>query len=265
MPNVVIRDMLPEDEYFVGTCSHVNESEEIDAAGDRRIRLLRNLIDKGAVVKVALLNGRQVGLAHGLPIERSSWGPIGQDLIVIPCLFVKDLGTKQGIGRALMGEVEEEAKAAGRLGATLMAFRDYPGAEWLLPAAFFERIGYEEIDNRGRYVLMWKAFADEAIPPTFLDPSFDFEPVQGKVVVDLFFNDFCQTSNIEAQRVREVAAEFGERVILNEYSGDDHNVLLACGISRAIYVDGVEIGWGYEAPKDGIREAIEEALKGTPL
>ena len=37
MPEIIIRDMLPEDEYFVGTCSHVNESAETDAAGMRRI------------------------------------------------------------------------------------------------------------------------------------------------------------------------------------------------------------------------------------
>lgn len=27
------------------------------------------------------------------------------------------------------------------------------------------------------------------------------------------------------------------------------------------FVNGKEIGWGYEAPKDGIREAIEKAMK----
>jgi len=41
------------------------------------------------------------------------------------------------------------------------------------------------------------------------------------------------------------------------------NVLLSCGISRAIFVNGQEIGWGYEAPKDGIRKAIEEALESS--
>ena len=260
MPDVIIRDMQPEDEYFVGTCSHVKESAETDAAAERRIQLLLDLIGKGAIVKVALLNRQHVGFSHGLPIERSSWGPIGQDLMVIPCLYVLERGAKQGIGRALMESVEEDARADGKLGTTLMAFRDFPGAEWLLPAAFFERIGYTEIDNRGRYLLMWKPFSEEAVPPMFLDPSYGFERVPGKVVVDLFFNDFCQTSNIEAQRVREVAAGFGERVILNEHCADDHNVLLTCGISRAIYVNGEEISWGYEAPRDGIRQAIAEAF-----
>jgi len=36
--------------------------------------------------------------------------------------------------------------------------------------------------------------------------------------------------------------------------------LLCYQIPRAIYVNGSEIGWGYEAPKDGIREAIQRAM-----
>ena len=263
MPQIVVRDMIPEDEYFVGSCSHVGESEETDTAAERRIRLLHDLIGKGAVVKTALLDGKHVGFAHSVPIERSSWGPIGQGLMVVPCLYVLGHAANKGIGRMLMESVEQEARDAYRLGMTLMGFRDYPGAEWLLPVSFFEHIGYTAIDNRGHFTLLWKPFDEDAVPPRLLDPSHDFRPVPGKVVVDLFYNDFCQTSNIEAQRVREVAAEFGDRVILNEHCADDHNVLLACGISRAIYVNGEEIGWGYEAPRDGIREAIEGALESN--
>jgi len=263
MADVIIRDMLPEDEYFVGTCSHTNESEETDAAGRRRIKVLLDLVEKGGVVKTALLGGKHVGFAHGVPIERSSWGPIGRDLLVIPCLYVLNRAAKKGIGRQLMEAIEENARAAGKLGIALMGFRDFPGAEWLLPVSFFEHLGYVEVENRGRYTLLWKPFSEAAEPPALLDPTYAFEPIRGKVVVDLFFNDFCQTSSIEAQRVREVIDAFEDRVILNEYCADDHNVLLSCGISRAIFVNGQEIGWGYEAPKDGIRKAIEEALESS--
>ncbi len=260
MPRIVVRDMLPEDEYFVSTCSHISESEEIDACGRRRAKLLRDLVEKGGVVKAALLGGEHVGFAYGVPIELSSWGPIGEGLMVIPCLYGMERGAKKGIGRVLIESIEEVAQNAGFLGATITGFRDPPGAEWLLPVAFFEHIGYEEIDHRGRYVLLWKPFSEEATRPRFLKPAYTFDPVEGEVIVDLFWNGFCQTSGIEAARVREVCAEFGERVTLNEFCGEDHDVLLSCGIPRAIYVNGQEIGWGYEAPKDGIRKAIEGAL-----
>ena len=79
-------------------------------------------------------------------------------------------------------------------------------------------------------------------------------------MVDLFFNAFCGTSNGEAQRVREVAAEFGDSVIFNEYCADDPDILRQYQIPRGIYINGAQIGWGYEAPKEGIRKAISQAL-----
>jgi GNAT superfamily N-acetyltransferase len=260
MSQILIRDMQAEDEYFVSTCSHVDESEEIDASGARRRELLRGLIKRGAVVKVALLDGERVGFVHGIPIERSSWGPLGEDLVVIPCLYVAERGSRNGIGRGLIEAIERGAQDAGRLGTTVMAFRDLPGAEWFMPAAFFEHLGYRAIGEQGRYALLWRPFSNQATGPRFLEPDYAYEAVPGKVVVDLFWNGFCQTSRIEAARVRKVTVEFGDRVVLNERCAEDRDVLLSCQIPRAIYVNGAEIGWGYEAPEDGIRSAIRDAL-----
>ena len=99
------------------------------------------------------------------------------------------------------------------------------------------------------------------MPPRVLESQYRFEPVPGKVVVDLYWQTFCQTSYIEAQRVRDVAAEFGEAVVLREFSADDRATLLRCQNPRSIYVNGKRIDWGYEAPREGIREAISCALQ----
>lgn len=260
MSEIVVRDMQHHDEYFVSTCSHVNESEEIDACARRRRVLLGDLVRDGALVKAALLDGVHVGFAYGIPIERSSWGPIGRNLMVIPCLYVMERGSGRGVGRELIEAIEDATRRRELLGTTIMAFRDLPGAEWFMPASYFERLDYQEVDRRGRYVLLWKPFAQSATAPRLLEPVYTFEPVLEKVVVDLFWNGFCGTSDIEAQRVREVCAEFGSRVELRESCAEDHDALLACGIPRAIYVNGREIGWGYEALRDGIRRAIQDAL-----
>jgi len=116
------------------------------------------------------------------------------------------------------------------------------------------------VERRGDQALLWKPFIGSAEPPRFLDSTYRFEPVPGRVVVDLFWNRLCQTSEIEAQRVREVAAEFGDRVSLREFPAHEPVVLARSGLPRGIYVDGKEIFWGYEAPREGIREAIEKAL-----
>ncbi len=60
--------------------------------------------------------------------------------------------------------------------------------------------------------------------------------------------------------MREVAADFGDAVVLNEHCADDHEVLLKHQLPRAIFVNGQEIGWGYEAPKEGVAEAISRAM-----
>ena len=60
--------------------------------------------------------------------------------------------------------------------------------------------------------------------------------------------------------VREVAAEFGDAVVLREHCSDDPAIRDRYGIERAIYIDGREVGWGYEAPKDGLRETIRKAM-----
>ncbi|MCK5245416.1 hypothetical protein KAR02_00850, partial [Candidatus Bipolaricaulota bacterium] len=152
----------------------------------------------------------------------------------------------------------------GRHGVTITAYRDLPGAEWFMPTSFFELLGYTPVETRGREILLWKPFSSDAAPPHFLQPHYIFEPVEGVVVVDLFWNAFCQTSVIEAQRVSEVCKEYGNCVLLREFHAEDRDVLLQYQISRAIYVNGDEIDWGYEASKEGLRDAIARELPPEP-
>lgn len=254
----LIRDMVAEDIYYVSTCSHVDESEEIDRCGQARAAWLQEAWAQGARIKVAVLDARPVGLLYLLPIEISPCGPLAEGLMVIPCLFVQRQWAGRGLGRALLDAAEEEAHCQGRQGIVTEAFHhDF----WFMPASFFERHGYVEAHRQGSVALLWKSFAPTAVPPRPLQSSYAFEAVPGKVVVDLFWQTFCETSWIEAQRVREVAAEFGEAVVLHEYPAHDRAVLAHYQIPRAIFVNGRRIDWGYEAPREGIREAIECAFE----
>ena len=151
---------------------------------------------------------------------------------------------------------------------TLGYYHDF----WFMPASFFEKCGFSMVGCRevtsegekeflGREAILWKLFDPSAEAPRFLEPNYHFKPVPGKVVVDLFWNTFCQTSDIEAQRVREVAAEFADSVVLHEYCADDGAILSRYQLPRGIFINGKEIGWGYEAPKEGLRKAISEALE----
>ena len=261
MKSIEIRDMLPEDEYFVSTCTHENESDEIDASAGRRLAWLRSKEPDGLRVKVALRDGMRVGFLYAMPIELSPWGLLGEDLLVFPCLFVSTDAQGGGIGRALVEAAEEQARIQGLKGVATMGF--YWEDFWFMPAPFFTGLGYEEAVRKGDFALLWKALDPSAKAPRMLRRDYTFEPVPGKVVVDLFWHTFCLTSDQEAARVREVAAEFGDAVVLREYCADDRDTLLRYQIPRAIFINGKEIGWGYEAPKEGVRDAITEALRET--
>jgi GNAT superfamily N-acetyltransferase len=260
MAAVVIRDMDEKSEYFVGTCSHVGESGEIDASAAMRIDYLKNGWKLGLRVKVAFLNQTPVGFLYLLPIDISPWGPLGKDLNVIPCLYITEQGKGEGIGRALLSAAESESRRAGAKGiVTYGYYNDF----WFMPASYFEKIGFTPVQRRGTEALLWKVLDASAEPPQFMTRKYEFKPVADRIVVDLFWNQFCQTSSIEARRVREVASEFGSNVILNEYPAEDPVIRASHNLARGIFVNGREIGWGYEAPREGIHDAINEALKGN--
>jgi len=257
MTDVQIRDMTDADAYYVTTCSHVHESPECDASGQRRRVWLGANYAFGVRAKVALLDGQHAGFAYVMPIEVCPWGPLGRDLAVMPCLYVPQSSAGHGLGQALVAAAEDEAQTLARKALVIPA---YYSDFWFMPAAYFERLGYMAAARKGRYALLWKTFVASAEPPRMLAPAYRYRPVPSKVVVDLFWHTFCQTSDVEAQRVRQVVAEFGDDVILNDYCADDRETLLQYQIPRAIYVNGEQISWGYEAPPDGIREAIAKAL-----
>jgi GNAT superfamily N-acetyltransferase len=249
--------MRPQDERFVASCTHVGETDEWDASCRRRIPWLREMIGQGMRVKVALLDGQHAGFLYLLPIEIAPAGPVGADLSVIQCLTVRDRLKGHGTGHALVSAAGEEARRQGRKGIVVTAFyHDF----WFMPAPFFEDCGFTVARREGKTALLWKAFDETAEAPRFMERRYRFVPVEGKVAIDLFWSRSCLTTDTEAQRVRQVAAEFDDAVVLHAYCADDPGVRAQYGIYRAVFIDGREVGWGYEAPKEGLRAAIREAM-----
>jgi GNAT superfamily N-acetyltransferase len=253
---ITIQDMQVEDEEFVGSCTHVQETEEWTASCWRRVPWLRAQHQHGLRAKVALLDGQHGGFLYVMPIEISPWGPVGHDLMAIQCLVVSSEARSKGIGHRLVAAAEEETQRQGRKAIVVVAYyHDF----WFMPATFFENCGFEIIQRQGSEAILWKVFDPPVELPTFPVRSYEFAPVAGKVVLDLFWTRSCLTSDTEAQRVRQVAEEFGDLVLLREFNSDDAEIRSRHGISRAIFVNGREVFWGYEAPKDGLRQAVREA------
>jgi hypothetical protein len=250
--------MTKEDEYYVGTCTHVNENnDEYEASFPRRISWLRSMEKYGLRVKVTLLDGVHAGFLYVIPIEINSWHIEGKDLVVFPCLVSQSKYSQNGVGKELIKAAEEETKHQNRKGlATIGYFWDF----WFMPGEYFSKLGFQVAERRGEEAILWIYFDQNAEPPHFREEYYNFKPVKGKVVIDLFWNKFCLTSDVEAERVREVTSEFGKDVILNEYSAVDQEILQQYGIERRIYVNGMTVGVGPEIEKNALRKVIKNAL-----
>lgn len=260
MPDITVRDMTADDEYFVSTCSHINESDETDAAARRQLAWVRANRDEGFRAKVGLLDGQPVGFLFAMPGPLTPCTMIaGEDILVMPCLWVLPKHQRHGVGSAMLAAIEADAAQAG-FRAIATQGTDH---EWFMPRGFLLKQGYECVP--GEAGIFWKILRGDPRPPRSYGRQWTFEPVPGKVAVDLFSFTLCQTVNVEAQRVREVVAEFGNKVLLREHNNDDPAVLRQYEISRGIFVNGEEIGWGYEAPREGIRDAIRKAIDAMQI
>lgn len=255
---IIIRDMTKVDEYYVGTCTHVNENNiEREKSAPRRISWLRSMEKYGLRVKVALVDNIHAGFLYIMPIEINPWQIQGRELMVLPCLVSHSKFSKNGIGKKLVKTAEEETKRQDRKGiATIGYFWDF----WFMPAEYFLKLGFKVAEKRGEEAILWKQFDQNAEPPHFREENYNFKPIRGKIVIDLFWNRFCLTSDVEAQRVRDVASEYGNDLILNEFSAVDQKILQQYGIERRIYVNGEMIEVGPEVEKSKLREAINNAL-----
>jgi len=257
-------DITDEHMHFVAACTHIDDlNEEINSILWVRESWLRDTISKGLKVKVAIDAGKPVGFSHCLPIELGTWGMSGKDLMTIPCLtlnyervYKQESGS--GYGRILVQAVEAEAKKEKKGVGVLTYDHDF----WFMPSSFFHKLGYKEAARQGNTVIMLKAF-EPVVPPIMHKLDFKPQLVPGKVVFDAFWTPMCLTSIVEIHRVREVCSEYSGDVILNEYNCGNKDILEKYQTSRALFINGKPKCWGYEAPRDKLREEINKALEDS--
>jgi GNAT superfamily N-acetyltransferase len=256
-----IIDISPETEqqYF---CCLEDWSDDIREAGDHKQRWYERMKDRGVRVKFAQDdNGVIGGMIQYMPIEQSIFE--GKDLYAVLCIWVhghkqgRGDYRKRGMGTALIRAAEDDCKSLGAKGLAVWGIV----MPFWMRASWFKGKGYKVVDKGGISRLLWKPFADDAVPPKFIKPKKLPEKGKGKVNVAIFRTGWCPAMNITSERAIRASREFGDRISITEYDTLNKQTANEWGIADGVFVDGKEIKTGPPPSYDKIRKRIEKRVR----
>lgn len=237
-------------------------SSEMAEAGEHKARWYESARDRGLRVKLAVDDeDRPVGMIQYVPIELSP--AQGEGLYMILCIWVHGsphgVGDAQGrgIGLALLGAAEDDARS---LGATGMAAWGLRLPVWM-KASWFKRHGYRGVDRIGVRELLWKPFESAATPPRWIEER----PVSvgdgDKVDVVAFRNGWCPAANLTYERARRAAEELGPDVRFTTVDTSDRETMIRCGRSDEVLVAGRPLQRGAPPSSPTVRRRIARQLR----
>lgn len=236
-------------------------SEEIKEAGPHKENWYNKMKDRGLRVKLALdEEGKVGGMIQYVPIEYASVE--GRDLYFIYCIWVhghkKGRGNfqKRGMGKALLQAAEEEVKTHGAKGIAAWGL----SLPFWMKAAWFKKQGYQKVDKEGMAVLLWKPFADDAIPPQWIRPKKTPEKISGQVTVTGFINGWCPGLNMAFERAKRACAACGEKVVFREVDTFDRARFAEWGIADALFIDGKQMRTGPPPAYEKIKRLIAKRV-----
>jgi N-acetylglutamate synthase-like GNAT family acetyltransferase len=237
-------------------------SEEIKEAGDHKAQWFEKMKDKGVRVKFAADdNGIIGGMIQYLPVENHFVQ--GKDLYFIACIHVHGYKQgrgnfqKKGMGTALLGAAEQDARSLGAKGI----------AAWgvILPfwmkASWFKKHGYKQVDRDGISALLFKPFTPDAQPPKWNRQKKKLTAQdRTKVCVTAFKDGWCPAQNMVFERARRAALEFGEKVKFEAIDTLDSGNYGEWGITDALYIDGKKVRTGPPPSFEKIKWMIEKRV-----
>lgn len=146
---------------------------------------------------------KMLGFIEFTPASKA-WRPVDADnFMFIHCLVVYSKKDRQkGFGSMLIDEAELEAKKHNMSGLCVMTSK---GA-WIANKAIFEKHGFKEVDHRGRFELLSKAWDDKASNPKLYDWTLQQKKYMGW---NLVYADQCPWHEKSAFDLMNTAMDFG--------------------------------------------------------
>jgi len=255
-----IVDISPDLEEKCFNCL-ADEKSEWSIGVKRKEAWYRKMVKKGLRVKMAKDENGQVGgmIQYG-PAENSFPGV--KELFFVYCIWVKrdkkkKNFQKKGMGTALLQAAEADVKAKEAKGLVVWGIK-FP---FWMKASWFKKKGYHVIDKLGMAVLLWKSFAEDAIPPKWERPHKKPQRIPGKVVVTAFISGWCPVGNANVEFAKKAAEELGDNIVYEEINTLDHTNLKEWGITDSVLVDGKNIVKGPPLTYEKVKKKIRRRLK----
>ena len=110
-------------------------------------------------------------------------------------------------------------------------------------------------------ILLWKPFAEDAVPPKWIRVKKKPQKEEGKVVVTSFINGVCPAQNLVFERTKRASSEFGEKVEFREINTFDRDTFLEWGIYDGLFIDDKQIRTGPPPSYKKIKKRIARRVK----
>ena len=258
-----IIDLTEEHRELYYTCLE-DWSCEMNEAGNHKECWYNKIKDNGLGVKIGLDDNEKIGgMIQYIPIELSPAD--GKDLYFINCIWVHGYKQgrgnfqKKGMGKALIQAAENDVRNRGAKGIVAWGI----ALPFWMKASWYKKQGYKKIDRLGfpGIVLLWKPFADDAIPPKWIKQKKKPKKIPGKVTITGFINGWCPAQNMVFERAKRAVSEFGDKAIFKEINTFNRKVFLEWGIADALFIDDKQVRTGPPPSFKKIKNKIARQIK----
>jgi GNAT superfamily N-acetyltransferase len=261
---VMIVDLSKELEplYFVCLAEWNQDLVKVKSIKKRWYDRMKNI---GLRVKIALTDDKvAAGMIEYMPIENACVE--GAHLYYVNCIWVHGYSGKgrgnlqgKGVGKALLQTAEEDVRDLGMNGLAVWGLSE----KLWMNAIWYQKQGYQKVDQLGWFVLLWKPFNKYAKSPKWRRSEFHQELVPGKVKITSFFSGQCCSENYVYQSAKKAASEYGDLVVFEEIDMNKAENRNKYGFGWRLYIEGENLFTGYPPSYLQIKAKIEEKLGGS--
>lgn len=148
-------------------------------------------------------NNKTISFIEYIPAEHA-WRPVNAPgYMFIHCMYVYSNQDKgKGYATQMVEACKEDASRNGMHGLAVMTSK----GSWMADKRLFDKIGFHEVDRRGRFELMVNKLYNSAPDPVLLDWTLNQEQYSGW---NLLYADQCPWHEKSVNDIRQTALESG--------------------------------------------------------